>query len=667
MGISVSAAKRREAQEYSLQDVCRLLSISTATAKNWIRLGKLTTKEDGSSFDKSYIDALYYRMKDGEDDRLKSRRNKKSVTGRVLYKDYIRNGVNQTVIQNILATHRNLSQQELRVILANFAVQLYYQSCDKDFRHTNVLSTYLEQGAAKETFYTLITDLLKKKIVEKSDTANIADLLEYRLSFVPGEDTLGFVYISLRDLGQRKSSGVYYTPSTTVSLMNEGIFECTDGTAKTFCDPCCGTGNFLIDLVRKGVSPDQIYGQDMDEISVQITRINLFLLCQQMTKDQLYSHFLCGNTLKDTFPEKFDVVLGNPPWGFEFSKEDVEYLVSRYVTAKAKGMESFELFVEKALSMLAPGGIMAYVLPEAILSVAAHAQARKLLIRDCSFSFISFLGNVFSGVQCPAILLGVTLACPGRVVGCKVTTKKDTFTIMEQRNLEKDVLTLHLSDEEMACLTDIASIENPAYLRGNARFGLGIVTGNNQAFITDKKKDGYETILKGCDILRYKCRQSDNYIQFVPQQFQQVAPEEMYRAPEKLLYRFISQVPVFAYDDGQTLSLNSCNILIPEIEGLHIKYILAILNSSVAAYYLSKKFHSVKLLRSHLENLPIPVVSREIQEKIVDRVDGIMNGGQGIREMYEELDLAVMDLYGLEKFHRKLIKEALQDHNMYLE
>ncbi len=667
MSISVSAAKRKEVQEYSLQEVCRLLSISTATAQNWIKLGKLVTKEDGSSFDKFYIDDLYCRIKEGKDNRLKSRRNKKNVTGRALYKDYIRRGGNQSVVQMILDTDRNLSLQELRLIMANFAVQLFCQSRGEDFRYNNLLSNYLESGEKNETFYSLITDLLKKTTVEKGDTEKIEDLMGHRLSFVPGEDTLGFVYISLRDLGQRKSSGVYYTPAKTVSLLHENLFACTAGPAKTFFDPCCGTGNFLIDLVRRGVSPEQIYGQDVDEISVQIARINLFLLCQQLTKDQLYKHILCGDTLKKTFSGKFDVVLGNPPWGFQFSKEDVNFFASHYVTAKAKGMESFELFVEKALSMLAPGGTMAFVLPEAILSVAAHVQARRLLIRNCSFSFVSFLGNVFSGVQCPAILLGAILACPGRVVGCKVRTESDTFTILQQRNFENDVLAFHISDDENACLTEISSIEKPVYLRANARFGLGIVTGNNKGFLTSEKKDGYEMILKGCDILRYKCRQSDNYIQFVPQQFQQVAPEEMYRAPEKLLYRFISQVPVFAYDDGQTLSLNSCNILIPEIEGLHIKYILAILNSSVAAYYLSKKFHSVKLLRSHLEDLPIPMVSPEVQEEIVGRVDGIMNEGQGIRKMYEELDLAVMDLYGLRKSHRKLIKEALQGKNMFLE
>ena len=112
---------------------------------------------------------------------------------------------------------------------------------------------------------------------------------------------------------------------------------------------------------------------------------------------------------------------------------------------------------------------------------------------------------------------------------------------------------------------------------------------------------------------------SGNYIRFVPESFQQVAPVEMYRAKEKLLYRFISEVPVFTYDDQQTLSLNSCNIVIPDIDGLEMKYILAILNSSVAAYFISKKFNSVKLLRLHIEQMPIPVVSIDVQASIIKK------------------------------------------------
>ena len=171
-------------------------------------------------------------------------------------------------------------------------------------------------------------------------------------------------------------------------------------------------------------------------------------------------------------------------------------------------------------------------------------------------------------------------------------------------------LSLNVSDGEKTVLDVIVSIKNAAYLKGNAKFALGIVTGNNKEYILAEKRDDNEIILKGSDIQRYGMTPSGNYIRFVPESFQQIAPIEMYRAKEKLLYRFISEVPVFTYDDQQTLSLNSCNIVIPEIDGIEMKYVLAILNSSVASYFVTKKFNSIKLLRSHIEQIPIPIVSK---------------------------------------------------------
>ena len=95
----------------------------------------------------------------------------------------------------------------------------------------------------------------------------------------------------------------------------------------------------------------------------------------------------------------------------------------------------------------------------------------------------------------------------------------------------------------------------------------------------------------------------------------------MYRAKEKLLYRFICNQLVFAYDDKKTLSLNSCNIVIPKIEKLQAKYILAILNSRIAQFIFNKKFDSVKILRAHIESIPIPNASEKQQNEIIKIVD----------------------------------------------
>ena len=650
----------------TVDDVCKALSISKATAKNWIRLGKIVPDVDDQLFSPEYIEKFVAELKSDNNTKLKSRRNKKNATGKVLYKDYVHTASNQKLVADLLELGIVEDERDLLVVLANFAVQLYYQSHKIQYFDNNVLLSFLSQEHTGE-FHILIKDLIGNHTIDSALINKLQPALTKEILFVKGEDSLGFVYISLQDIGQRKSSGAYYTPEKVVNELIDRLYE-NDANlkTKTICDPCCGTGNFLLSLGVKGIDYSNLYGQDIDPISVFLSRINIVLMAPEMSALDIRSRIIVGNTYFETFTQKFDVVVGNPPWGSDFSEEDALRCRRFFKTAVGKNIESYDLVVEKALSMLDHKGVLAFVLPEAILSVAAHDTVRRLIIDSCSFRFISYLGNVFSGVQCPSIILGITPDDKKTVVGCKVSTRNDTFVISKPRAFSDGTLSLNVSDEENQCLDAISNIKNATYLKGKAKFALGIVTGNNKEYISTEKSDDNEIILKGSDIQRYGMTPSGNYIRFVPESFQQVAPVEMYRAKEKLLYRFISEVPVFTYDDRQTLSLNSCNIVIPDIDGLEMKYILAILNSSVAAYFISKKFNSVKLLRSHIEQMPIPVVPMDVQVSIIKKVDRIMNSSENISGLYEDLDSDIMELYGLPTKHRDVIKNALRGKRLFL-
>ena len=392
-------------ESISLNEVCDVLSISTATAKNWIRLGKLNSLDDGKKFSKDYITKLALEIKSGKDGRLKNRRNKKNVSGKTLYKDYIKCENNYAVVENILGSCDRISEDELRVILSYFALQLYNQKNGID-EPSPLFSSNHTKFSDNAVFNQLLSDLIGTINLLEVDTSNIEAVFAQHIQLVPCEDTLGFVYISLRDLSERKQTGAYYTPEQTVTTLLNGLRSSCDVEDMTYCDPCCGTGNFLIGLANNGVKVANIYGQDIDELSVLIARINMFLLDDTISIENLRSHITIGDSLEKSYNSQFSVVLGNPPWGYNYSKEETMYLLNNYRTAKSKGMESYDLFIEKGLMLLKEDGYLAYVLPEAVLSVSSHTQARELVLKQTSFRFVDYLGNAFSGVQCPAIIFG---------------------------------------------------------------------------------------------------------------------------------------------------------------------------------------------------------------------------------------------------------------------
>ncbi|MCR5771704.1 MAG: DNA methyltransferase, partial [Butyrivibrio sp.] len=76
----------------TLEELCSRLSISEATGKNWLRLGKISPDVLSSpepSFSKEYADSLIEDISSGKVKALISRRNKKYVSGSFFYDSYV--------------------------------------------------------------------------------------------------------------------------------------------------------------------------------------------------------------------------------------------------------------------------------------------------------------------------------------------------------------------------------------------------------------------------------------------------------------------------------------------------------------------------------------------------------------------------------------------------
>lgn len=176
----------------------------------------------------------------------------------------------------------------------------------------------------------------------------------------------------------------------------------------------------------------------------------------------------------------------------------------------------------------------------------------------------------------------------------------------------------------------------------HSQFALGIITGNNEQKLKDKKSKGLEPIYTGKNIRKYKLLPAEKYIKFDRAGFQQCAKEEFYRAPEKLVYKFISSHLCFTYDNGQRLFLNSANILIPEVKGMSIKTVLAFLNSELFNFYYTKRYDDVKILKSNLMSLPFPKITAEQDQALSAMVDKVLAGDE---QYISAIDEFIYNLY----------------------
>lgn len=665
-----------------LEKVCEKLHISIATGQNWVRLNKLPVdswieKKPFFSYDRIY--KLEQDLWNGSNGSLKSRRNKGFRSGTSLYQKYQTCKQAEQEIETTLFwynqaiegnTDSSFSHALLCACLLECALQLYEkkeQLIQEDA--VGLLPSYLDSPKKFSLPDAFPYSLFEQKEELLHCTRQFPSPFSVCYHYRKDEDLLGLLYQSIQALQERKKTGAYYTPKTITDKIAKDLCTSVSATG-TFLDPSCGTGSFLLSLA-KYIPLSRLYGCDMDPISVAITRFNLSLATDCREDALLLSHITVSDFLLDSLPlSKYDCIVGNPPWGTAFSKKEQADLRKVYTCATNGCPESYVLFMERALSLLSSEGILCFLLPEAFLQAKKHVEIRKLVCRHCALLSLEYLGNAFYGVQCPSVVFTIKhlkiehedglLSCDSAHIRAEDTF----FTIQTKRNITWDNFSIRTDDTAYRLLQKIKNVPNHTTLWGQTDFALGIVTGNNKALLSDTYEEGMDPILSGKEILPFQILPAKKYTFFSKERFQQAAPLSLYRAPQKLIYRFIAKYPVVALDMDGYLTLNSCNVLIPHIPYLDIRYLLAVLNSSVIRFYYENTFHSLKVLRSHLEQLPIPIADKETQKKIASLVTNVETAPdeKTRNSLLSRLDTQIQALYGLTKEECKTLVGTTNSH-----
>ena len=453
------------------------------------------------------------------------------------------------------------------------------------------------------------------------------------------EDVLGFIYQSLLTEGERNVTGQYYTNKKVVEYMlsHKVLTE-----RETFLDPCCGSGAFLLGVSTN--NPANLYGFDINPVAVMIASANLLAKYADIV---FTPHVYCIDYLKkDLFenerqdiPFKFDNIYTNPPWG----SDRVGVYTANFPLIKSKERASMVLM--ESLSRLKKSGTLYFLLPTSLLKIKAHSDIRKFMLSSAVISQIDLYNKRFDGVFTDFFSIKLS---PG-------FAKEQTYLVTN----DETQTNIQLSDEDCqsgnivieAINTLDKSIMQKMELSRHddlthSQWALGIVTGDNKKKIKKEIEPGLEPVFSGKQVKPFSLEAESAYILFEPESFQQCAKTEYFRAPEKLIYRFIAKYPIVAYDDKQCLCLNSANILIPDLDGITVKSVAALLNSTLYHYYYSMKFSDIKVLKGNLQALPFPKLTTEQNRELSDLVTTFQSADYS-EEHQRRLDSAVYSIFGI--------------------
>ncbi|QEN03643.1 restriction endonuclease subunit M [Thiospirochaeta perfilievii] len=607
-------------------EAASILGISVASLKNWERHGYIKAIHN-NLYSNVEVEDLKDKIRTGEIKRLDSRANKSSSRTHFIPLEYVNNQNSLVLIEDIIhfILEYNIKPSQALFLLSINALinsgdieksTLYKAIKFEDKSYFKRESVYFE---LKSWFSTISNGEIKE------DNRFCKFLLEAPL---PKEiDFLGIIYQSIMHEGEKSQLGSYYTPTSLVEqIVDDNLL------IGKVLDPCCGTGQFLLLMAKKIGDPSRIWGADIDENAVNITRINLLLYYKDRDfKPNIY-HM---NSLLDFKEKNFSFIATNPPWGAKFSKIDLELLKEKYVSIQSK--ESFSYFIHFAINHLEIGGKYSFVLPESILYVKNHKDIRSYLLNNSCLDYIESCGRLFKNVFSSVIRLDGSINFRSKGSITTIKTDMDTYQVEGSRFLSNtnNIIDIYCDNNDQELIDKVYSYPHLT-LKGRAKWALGIVTGNNSKHLSSIYKDGMEPIYKGKDLSCMTLLPPTSYINFNPQLYQQCAPIDLYRAKEKLVYKFINKELVFAYDNNKHLTLNSANIMIPKIEDIPIKVIGVILNSSLFKFIFRKKFNAIKILRSDIESLPIPILSKKQIEDLNTLAKDFINN---------DIDFEVIDRY----------------------
>lgn len=442
-------------------------------------------------------------------------------------------------------------------------------------------------------------------------------------------------------------------------------------------DPACGSGAFLVyvfdyllaenqrvgdilgmtlfstDTYVRDILRNNIYGVDLNEESVEITKLSLWLKTAQKGKKltALDQNIKCGNSLIDDpevagdkafnwqkeFPEifaegGFDVVVGNPPYVSIRGQDEGtrNYLKSKY--RYSKGADLYVAFIERGLDLLRSKGRMSLICPNKFFGAGYGKAIRGYLADNVNIFEIWDVKDekVFQDALISTIVINIENDTKQGAVQVKkgedVKTISNLYDTSGKIQIEQDneISKIIQKLDKNKRLKDFAQIRTG--IMGFEYWKMKDVISeelslNSVPLYTNGNLRRYEDKWESSTVDLYKLKYRKPTIELNGHYLNKNTIDLFKRHP-KIIVRGVSKRVVGIIDNRGAGLLVAVHSIVPN-DGQNIGYMLAIINSNLTNWYHLKTFYSVRIPQGSLkyptsffESIPYIDTSVTIQKKL---------------------------------------------------
>ena len=406
--------------------------------------------------------------------------------------------------------------------------------------------------------------------------------------------------------------------------------------------------NYIIHLtskLKKSILLNNIYGVDIDENAVEITKFSLSMKAlENSTREEVYEdvdlfnerllpdlkdNIKCGNSLigtdiysnVDLFDNKkmqkinpfdwdkefkeimdnggFDCVIGNPPYvTFSLGRGrtktdiiDIKYLLEKWKNSTDYKINSFALFYELSCVLTNNNGYSSFIVPGTILINKSLAKIRAYLItKNYLKSYLKIDYKVFKDAEMGDCAIFIILK----------NKKGDTVQSLYSNN--KENIILDKLNQNIVSLKSIMNISDYRFLLSERNYNFfkqknnqvklseycsfynGIKTGNNKKFLSDNKdtKKHYP-VIRGRDFTRYSDISQTIYVLFDKNKLWSNHDEKKLLKNPKIIIRQTSDKITATIDTHGYLVMDTIHIIYESKYNMY--FLLGIINSKAFNYY----------------------------------------------------------------------------------
>jgi adenine-specific DNA-methyltransferase len=253
---------------------------------------------------------------------------------------------------------------------------------------------------------------------------------------------LSTLYTLLLPDDLRAERGMFFTPP----LLAETLLDLVEDAGADWCehsvlDPAAGGGAFVTPVairvamarLDQNEAPQAVIehlvshvaGVELDPFSGWMAHVfletALWDLCVA-AGTRLPRLVLSGDSLRRDFGERYDLVIGNPPFGRVKLEPELRRRFARSLYGHAN---LYGVFMDLAVQLCRPGGVIGYITPASFLGGQYFKNLRALLSAEAPPNMIHFIadrGNVFDQVLQETVLVALKRGCEQREVSVLTTT-----------------------------------------------------------------------------------------------------------------------------------------------------------------------------------------------------------------------------------------------------